>query len=75
MINDTITAAIAGNPMATSRGAATAAGVPNPAEASIKAPKRKAMISSRFLPPITIIPSPGGADLLALCPREVCCST
>jgi len=44
MIKETITAAMAGKPMATSSGAATAAGVPNPADASIKEPKRKAMM-------------------------------
>ena len=44
MIRDTITAPIAGKPMATRSGAATAAGVPNPAEPSINDPKRKAMI-------------------------------
>jgi len=44
MIKVTITAAMAGKPMATSIGAATAAGVPKPAEPSMKEPNRKAMI-------------------------------
>ena len=44
MISATVTAAMAGNPTAMSRGAATAAGVPNPAAPSMKAPNIQAMI-------------------------------
>ena len=39
-IRDTTQAGTAGNPSPTSSGAANAAGVPNPAEPSMKAPKR-----------------------------------
>ncbi len=41
-----MTAAAAGNPIATIRGAATAAGVPKPAAPSMKAPKSQAMMTS-----------------------------
>ena len=44
MIMPAVTAAMPGNPRPTSSGTATAAGVPNPAEPSMKAPNSQAMM-------------------------------
>ena len=46
IIMPNITAPAAGKPMATMSGAATAAGVPNPAAPSMKDPKSQAMITT-----------------------------
>ena len=49
MIIPDMTAAIAGKPRATSRGTATAAGVPNPAAPSMKEPNNQAMMITWIL--------------------------